>query len=334
MVKKLFLLIAMLLLGIIPAQAQQEVRATVNYATVNLRDAPNAESATHWTGTSNILAQLSQGEAVIVHAVETVPNPFYSSDESTYGYTWIYVTVPSRNLSGWVVGEYLTFEAADWDQHVEHLESWQELVNYIGLRLPETGIAGKTTNFCGWGSYFFPLFNDPVNFKLVSKIPIDTPIMILGRAEIDGKISGYLYIRSQDGQHEGWLDINDIGEVVYTIGCGAPDIDYFQALPIIYTDTAPTGIPHPYGVVEITAVNLRSAPGTDSTILRELPYQTHLELHSITSYEKEEAWVNVTVPDTGESGWVFAKYLSYWVVNWNRANQSDRFIEGLPLSAN
>lgn len=332
MLKKILLLMILLLSSTFPALAQTEVHATVNYAAVNLRDAPTALRSSRWNGTSNILAVLSQGERVVVVAVETV---------ETYGgwgdfddnLTWVYVHVPGRDLSGWLVSQYLIFDQADWMQQVQQLTSWDTLVEYASLRLSPAGLPGRVINSGGSGMYHIPIFSSPLDQTRATFIPIDVPITALGRALVDGEISPYIYIRTEDGQY-GWLSYHNFGEVITPNvfkGSTYGTLDWFQVLPILFVNDAPPASLYLYGVVNNSHVNLRSEPHAGATILRELAYDTHLTLHSTTSYDQETAWLAVTVASTGETGWIAAQFVTLWASDWRGSRPSGR-LENLPLS--
>lgn len=330
MLKKILLLIILLLSSTFPALAQTEVHATVNYAAVNLRDAPTALQPTYPHGTSNILAVLSQGEDVIVEAVETVET-YYLRGDFNPNYAWVYVHVPGRDLSGWMVSQYLVFDRANWKQHVQQLTTWEALVEYASLRLSPTGLRG---HIIGTDVYYVPMFSNPLDQTQAIFIPISIPITALGRALVDGEISPYIYVRTDEGQY-GWLRYTDFGAVITpntsSKGMTLTTLDWFQVLPIIFTNDAPPSPIHPYGVVNNSPVNLRSAPDGSATILRELAYDTHLTRHSTTSYDHETAWLSVTVASTGETGWVAAQFLTLWESDWRGAHPSGR-LENLPLA--
>jgi uncharacterized protein YgiM (DUF1202 family) len=64
-----------------------------------------------------------------------------------------------------------------------------------------------------------------------------------------------------------------------------------------------------YNAMAIDAVNLRTEPSADSTLITEIPFGTRLKVHSWTTASNGRDWGWVTIRD-GQEGWASRSFIS------------------------
>jgi hypothetical protein len=64
-----------------------------------------------------------------------------------------------------------------------------------------------------------------------------------------------------------------------------------------------------YNATAIDAVNLRTGPSTDSTIITEIPFGTRLKVHSWKTADNGRDWGWLTTSD-GQEGWASRAFIS------------------------
>jgi hypothetical protein len=263
-----------LLLGasLSPLTAQEPptsvITAEVIYPEVNLRVGASQRY--------NSLALLPQGTIVEARAWDD-----YATDDLAD--IWVLVTVPDSGLEGWIRADLVRFSDADWMRNLARLN--KQGVREATFELIETPYQTQLT-----GPNRSMVYQDAA-----ATIPLDyllgyTEVVVLGQSPT---ICGYVYIRQVDGELEGWVSAGRLMSVVRAgISCSTSLSLIIEPQPIRGQMLA----------WATWSFNLRLLPDPNSNIVALISYE-RLVVHGRTSQE-DTAWVYVTLPRTGQSGWV------------------------------
>ncbi|MCQ3929672.1 MAG: hypothetical protein DPW16_04380 [Chloroflexi bacterium] len=262
------------------AQDSVQITAEVLFENVNIRALP--------TRTSESLGKLSQGTVVNVDALADL----------YYRGSWIHISEPISQLSGWVNTRLVVFSRTDWSKYVETIS--QEDIYFDDTNAIEATVYNADVYVRAAPGWIRP------TPEIVGQLTEGMRVRVLG-ISVSGHYAGtWAYVKQVDGDLEGWvfsyyLRFPDGSTMLYSTERGS--------LPVLFDDNAPANPIQVEGQVIAYIsiygnVHLRLEPNTDSTIITSLDLGALLVIYGRTATEGD-GWVYVKVLDTQQTGWVY-----------------------------
>jgi hypothetical protein len=192
-------------------------------------------------------------------------------------------------------------DSPDWQRRLPVFRGWPELVAFVVENAPE-GLLAVVVVGEGEPPHLNMHAEPYISSTEVGQLLDGTIVRVLGRASVNGRPSGYVYVRDIASGMEGWVSRSGLWTLARHPQAYFPS----NGLPILYdvnTLGQTIGLPR----LRLTNFNLREAPDHDAHILRDAV--NYHSFYATAGRSADSEWIKVVVLITGEVGWVAASII-------------------------